>query len=64
MACCEEEEALCLKAYEYRRKQYNIPEDMLIHIDIPLTLEHQKELLKNAGFTTVEVLYQHEGTAI
>jgi tRNA (cmo5U34)-methyltransferase len=27
-------------------------------------LEHQKELLKNAGFKTVEVLYQNEGTAI
>jgi tRNA (cmo5U34)-methyltransferase len=64
IACCEEEEALCLEGYEYRRKQNNIPEDMLIHIDIPLTLEHQKELLKNAGFKTVEVLYQNEGTAI
>lgn len=64
VACCEEEEALCLEAYEYRRKRNRIPEDVLIHIDIPLTLDHQVELLKNAGFQTVEVLYQNEGTAI
>lgn len=64
IACCDEEEALCLEEYEYRRKQNNIPEDMFIHIDIPLTLEHQFELIKNAGFKTVEVLYQNCGTVI
>jgi len=63
-ACCYEEEALCLEAYEYLRKQNNIPEDMLIHIDIPLTLEHQFELMKNAGFKKVEVLHQNYGLAI
>ena len=64
IACCDEEESLCLEGYEYRRKQNNISEDMFVHIDIPLTLEHQFELMKNAGFKTVEVLYQNCGTVI
>lgn len=64
IACGEEEESLCLEEYEYRRKQNNIPEDMFIHIDIPLTLEHQCELMKNAGFKSVQVLYQNCGTVI
>ena len=64
IACCDEEEALCLDEYEYRRKQNNISEDMLIHIDIPLTLGHQYELMKNSGFKTVEVLHQNYGTVI
>ncbi|TCL67319.1 tRNA (cmo5U34)-methyltransferase [Hydrogenispora ethanolica] len=64
IACCNEEEALCLEGYEYRRKKNNISEDMFIHIDIPLTLEHQIELMKNAGFKTVDVLYQNCGTVI
>ncbi|AKA69064.1 hypothetical protein CSCA_1939 [Clostridium scatologenes] len=37
---------------------------MFIQIDIPLTLVHQFELMKNAGFKTVEVLYQNCGTVI
>lgn len=64
IACCTEEECLCLEGYEYRRKKNNIPEDVFIHIDIPLTLEHQIELMKNAGFQTIDVLYQNGGTVI
>lgn len=64
MACCNEEEALYLEGYEYRRKQNNIPEDVLMHINIPLTLEHQHELLKNAGFRKVEVLHQNGSLVI
>ncbi|MBS4534599.1 class I SAM-dependent methyltransferase [Clostridium sp. D2Q-14] len=64
IACCNEEETLCLEGYEYRRKKNNIPDDVFIHIDIPLTLEHQIELMKNAGFQTVDVLYQNGGTVI
>ena len=32
------------------------PEDRYVHFDIPLTLEHEKELLQNAGFTIEKVL--------
>ena len=64
VACCPEEEALCLDEYEYRRKKSGVPEDTFIHIDIPLTLEHQLELMKRAGFGEVEVLYQSGTTVI
>jgi len=63
-ACCDEEEKLCLEEYDYRRRQNNIPETMFIHIDIPLTVEHQVELMTNAGFKTVEILHQNYGTVI
>lgn len=64
LACCEEEEALCLAGYEYRRKRDRVPEDAFVHIDIPLTLEHQRELMLRAGFRNVEVLYQKGSTMI
>jgi tRNA (cmo5U34)-methyltransferase len=64
IACCEEEEALCLEACEYRRKKNHIAEETFIHMDIPLTLEHQIELIKRAGFYTVDVPYQRDGTVI
>lgn len=35
-----------------------------VHIDIPLTLERQLELLDRAGFRCVQVLHQRECTAI
>ena len=52
------------KKVKIPKLQNNIPEDMFIHIDIPLTLEHQCELMKNAGFKSVQVLYQNCGTVI
>lgn len=64
MACCEEEEKLCLEQYQYRRKKYKIPDNIFIHIDIPLTLSHQTTLMKNAGFQNVNVLYQNGSTVI
>lgn len=64
IACCEEEEKLCLEQYQYRRKKYKIPDNIFIHIDIPLTLSHQTTLMKNAGFQNVNVLYQNGSTVI
>lgn len=64
IACCDEEERLCLEGYEYRRKKHNIPNDAFVHIDIPLTLWHQFELLKKAGFPSIAVLYMNKGTVI
>lgn len=64
IACCQEEENICLEQYEYRRRVNKIPDDVFVHIDIPLTLEHQIELIGNAGFRDVRVLYQNGGTMI
>lgn len=64
IACCDEEERLCLEQYECKRRENNISDDVFVHIDIPLTLEHQLELMKNAGFNDIRVLYENCGTMI
>ncbi len=64
IACCLEEETICLEQYEFKRKENHISDDVFVHIDIPLTLEHQIQLMRNAGFRDVHVLYENEGTAI
>ena len=50
IACCIEEEKLLRSVYLKKRKQSAMPEHCYVHFDIPLTLEHEKELLQNAGF--------------
>ena len=64
MVCCREEERLCLEQYEYKRKKSGLPGHVFVHLDIPLTLEHQVELMKYGGFQAVNVLYQNGGTVI
>ncbi|EAD5717937.1 class I SAM-dependent methyltransferase [Listeria innocua] len=64
IACNKEEEDICLEQYHYRRRVNNIPDDVFVHIDIPLTIEHQIDLMKNAGFKDVRVLYENCGTMI
>lgn len=56
MAVNNDYEKLNMDYYEKRRKKYSIPDDVFVHIDIPLTLEHQIELLKYAGFKKIEIL--------
>ena len=64
IACCDEEEQICLELYEYKRKEKQIADDVFVHIDIPLTFEHQKELMINAGFSNVQSLYENCGTMV
>lgn len=64
VACCPEEEALCQARMDRKRRESGIPESRFIHIDTPLTLEHQIQLLQNAGFCDVRVLYENGGTVI
>lgn len=54
-ACCEEEEMLLHQAYAKKRKAQKIPENCFVHFDIPLTVEHETQLLKEAGFLPVTV---------
>lgn len=42
--------------YLARKAQQGILDDALYHYDTPLTVEHEREALLRAGFTTVEVL--------
>lgn len=56
IACCDEEESLLRNVYLKKRKQSAIPEHYYVHFDIPLTLEHEKALLQDAGFIIEKVL--------
>lgn len=56
IACCNEEEELLRSVYLQKRKQSTIPDNCYVHFDIPLTLEHEKELLQNVGFVIEKVL--------
>ena len=58
IACCLEEETICLEQYEFKCKENHVPDDVFVHIDIPLTIEHQIHLMKNAGFRAA-VSYTH-----
>lgn len=64
IACCPEEEALCQEHLRRKREESGIPESQFIHIDTPLTWEHQKALLENAGFKQVRILHERESTMI
>ena len=63
VACCQEEEDLCRERCRRARAKSGLPEEVLIHIDTPLTMEHQLELMECAGFR-VKVLYQNGGTVL
>ena len=51
-------------AYLKRRKQFAIPDNQFVHFDIPLTLEHEMELLQNVGFVLEKVLDNPDGATI
>lgn len=63
VACCQEEEDLCRERLVRARRRSALPEDVFLHIDTPLTLEHQLELMEKAGFRA-RVLHQNEGTVV
>lgn len=54
-ACCIEEEELLYGVYLEKRKRCHTEEGHFVHFDIPLTEEHEMELLKAAGFSSVEL---------
>ena len=64
IACCDEEEELLYNTYLKRRNQFAIPDNCFVHFDIPLTLEHERELLQNAGFAIEKVLDNPYGVTI
>lgn len=63
VACCQEEEDLCRERLARARAKSALPENVFLHIDTPLTLEHQRELMERAGFR-VRVLHQNGGTVV
>lgn len=64
IACCDEEEELLRSVYLKRREQFAISDNSFVHFDIPLTLEHERELLQSAGFVPGKVLDNPDGATI
>ncbi len=64
IACCKEEEELLRSVYLKKRRESAIPEHRFVHFDIPLTLEHERELLQNAGFVVEKELDNPDGATV
>lgn len=64
IACCDEEEALLRGVYLKKRQEQGIADERYVHFDIPLTLDHETELMKNAGFAIEKVLEEPDGATI
>ncbi len=54
IACCEEEETLLRETCLEKRRRFGIPDEQFIHFDIPMTLEHETAIMREAGFTQIE----------
>lgn len=64
IACCDEEEELLRSVYLQKRQEQEIAADRYVHFDIPLTLEHETELMRNAGFVIEKVSEEPDGATI
>lgn len=61
LACCREEEELLMETCREKRRSSGIPDNVFVHFDTPLTVEHETELLLQAGFSSVELVDCIEG---
>ena len=64
IACCEDEEELLRSTYLKKRTQSAIPDNYYVHFDIPLTLEHERDLLQKAGFVIEKEMDNPDGATI
>ena len=62
-ALSEEEEKSCRQELLRLREMQGLAEDVFYHYDTPLTVEHEAEALRAAGFTAVEILDRWGATA-
>lgn len=63
LACCQEEETLLMDFCWKKRSAQGILEDVFIHFDTPLTVEHETGLLRKAGFSQVDFVNCIEGAS-
>lgn len=61
IACCDEEEVLLFDVCAKKRARDGIAEETFAHFDTPLTLEHEMEAMRAAGFAQVQALEVIEG---
>ena len=64
MVDTEKEEKEIFSEYERIKKEYCLDKSIHYHVDIPLSLSHQREILKCAGFDHNELIFRRGGTAI
>lgn len=64
IACCEEEERLLADESERKRRAWGVPDNVFIHLDTPLTVEHETALLIEAGFKSAELADCVSGVAM
>lgn len=58
----EEEEILYQNELRRLKSQQNIKDDEFYHYDTPLTVKHEMEALRDAGFRSIEILNRWEAT--
>lgn len=63
-AASEEQERLFRAELLQRKTEQGIRDGELYHFDTPLTVEHEQETLKAAGFSTVELLHRWGATGL
>ena len=56
IATSKQIEELAFSELERRRRRDGIPDGIFVHFDTPLTLEHELEAIKAAGFSDVNFL--------
>lgn len=64
IAGCEEEETLLQETYAKKREKSGISQDTFVHFDIPLTLEHELKIMREAGFSIVKQIESIDGATI
>lgn len=64
VACCDEEEELLKNACLEKRKRFGVPDGRSVHLDIPLTIAQELELLYSAGFSEVSVVDSIDGATL
>lgn len=56
IAKTQEQEELLFAECDRRRERDKIPKDVFVHFDTPLTLEHEINLMKQAGFEKIKLM--------
>lgn len=64
LACCDEEEQMLAQAAVERRKRQGIAPEVFVHFDTPLTVRREMQLMREAGFASVDMVDCIEGACI
>ena len=54
----EEAEEECFQNFEALKKEQGLADDVFYHYDTPLTVEHETDVLRHAGFRDVRIMKQ------